>query len=71
MRRSRPTAGPAVAIGVWLKMAKLIGTHEQQREDTVSITVETKPGHIYGAWQQPVNKWQGLPNSIHTDSVAA
>jgi hypothetical protein len=39
-------------------------------EDTVPITVETRPGHIYGAWQQPVNKWQGLPNSIHTDAVA-
>jgi hypothetical protein len=36
----------------------------------VLITAETRPGHIYGAWQQPVNKWQGLPNSIHTDAVA-
>jgi hypothetical protein len=36
----------------------------------VSNTVEIKPGHIYGEWQQPVNKWQGLPNSIHTDAVA-
>ena len=33
-------------------------------------TVEKLPGHIYGEWQQPVNKWQGLPNSIHTDAVA-
>src|SRR5690348_7335150 len=40
------------------------------REDTVSNAVEMKPGHIYGEWQQPVNKWQGLPNSIHTDAVA-
>ena len=26
---------------------------------------------IYGDWQFPVNHWQGLPNSIHTDEVAA
>jgi hypothetical protein len=25
---------------------------------------------IVGAWQQPVNRWQGAENSIHTDSVA-
>ena len=36
----------------------------------MSNAVEMKPGHIYGEWQQPVNKWQGLPNSIHTDAVA-
>ena len=41
-----------------------------QPEDTVSNMIEMKPGHIYGEWQQPVNKWQGLPNSIHTDAVA-
>jgi hypothetical protein len=66
----RPTAVPAAPIGVSRKTAKLAGTPNNKREDTVSITAETKPGHIYGAWQQPVNKWQGLPNSIHTDAVA-
>lgn len=25
---------------------------------------------IEGDWQQPVNRWQGAPGSIHTDSVA-
>lgn len=25
---------------------------------------------IIGAWQKPVNRWQGAENSIHTDSVA-
>src|SRR5258708_39387498 len=25
---------------------------------------------IYGIWQQPENKWQGQPNSIHNDAVA-
>lgn len=28
-------------------------------------------GHLYGAWQQPQNEWQNLPNSIHNDAVAA
>jgi hypothetical protein len=28
-------------------------------------------GHIYGDWQQPVNQWQNVPNSIHNDAVAA
>jgi len=37
----------------------------------VSTVVEKLPDHIYGDWQQPLNKWQGLPNSIHTDAVAA
>ena len=49
MRRSRPTAGRPAPIGLWLKTAKLIGALNQQRENTVSTTVETKPGHIYGA----------------------
>ena len=37
----------------------------------MSETSRTLPGHIYGDWQFPVNQWQGLPNSIHTDEVAA
>ena len=32
---------------------------------------ETLQDHIYGDWQHPINQWQGLPNSIHTDEVAA
>lgn len=26
--------------------------------------------HIAGGWQEPVNRWQGAQNSIHTDAVA-
>jgi hypothetical protein len=57
-------------IGVFAKPAKLAANLNEKAEDIVSITVENKPGHICGEWQQPVNKWQGLPNSIHTDAVA-
>jgi len=35
----------------------------------VSAAAETSD-RIVGIWQQPKNKWQGAPNSIHTDSVA-
>lgn len=36
----------------------------------MSVEPERLAGDIYGTWQQPVNLWQGAPNSIHTDSVA-
>jgi hypothetical protein len=33
--------------------------------------IATNDDRITGAWQQPVNRWQGVAeNSIHTDSVA-
>src|SRR4051812_11604957 len=61
---------PARPIGLSPNPAKLAAKRKHAAEDAVSNTVEIKPGHIYGEWQQPVNKWQGLPNSIHTDAVA-
>jgi hypothetical protein len=33
-------------------------------------TAPQENDRITGAWQQPVNLWQGAENSIHTDSVA-
>ena len=32
--------------------------------------VTTQNGKLYSDWQQPINRWQGAENSIHTDSVA-
>lgn len=37
----------------------------------MSIEPPKLAGHVYGDWQQPVNQWQNLPNSIHNDAVAA
>src|SRR5262249_43622445 len=39
------------------------------REDRMSAALQSDD-RIAGAWQQPVNLWQGAENSIHTDSVA-
>ena len=37
---------------------------------TNTNTVETSDGRLLSDWQQPVNRWADLPNSIHNDVVA-
>jgi hypothetical protein len=34
------------------------------------MSANQQSAHRYGAWLEPVNKWQGADNSIHTDEVA-
>jgi hypothetical protein len=36
----------------------------------MSAVAERLNDRLVGTWQQPKNRWQGAPNSIHTDSVA-
>jgi hypothetical protein len=36
----------------------------------MAAPVTAQDGKLYSDWQQPVNRWQDAPNSIHNDDVA-
>ena len=49
----------------------LLTSKDGDREAARADRTAKLAGHIYGDWQQPVNQWQNVPNSIHNDAIAA